>query len=266
MYLILSVLQIRVIQFPFLFFKDKESSPEITSADKTDNKDSEEGSADEKTSTSSFITNETQRNGLTREGSSTEPNKGEQLVHDYMGSIDGVTNHIYEKPPDDYVPFFDETHQREESRLSLKDEVRDNVAEIGDERTPRNTFTQSEEEASQEGPSKDEKLVHDDRSSEDGVSNRIYENTPNEYAPSFIEMQGTDEDNLRLEQRRPSSSSSSNSEMEYVEISEEVPPVINQEEVACVVEDAPSLQGAMPSDSDDTLVSRRTAKVRCYVE
>lgn len=220
-----------------------------------DDNNSEEESADERTSRNSFIPHETQDNGLKREGSTAGLSGGEELVYDRKGSVDGVTNHIYEKPPDEYVPSFEEFQKSDRTRFRFEDEDEDTEVESAGERTPEN---------SPMGSRRGGELVRDDKGSEDGVTNRIYENTPDEYDPSFVEIQGNDaRHNLEeLRSSSSSSSSSSDSEVESVELSKEINPVINQEDVCCVVEGAP-LEGALPLDSDDKPI-RLTPKVRYF--
>lgn len=313
-----------ILKCIFFYSKDNDSLPVDNGPVIPDHEDSEEESADEKTSTNSFIPHETQGNGLTREGSLEGSKRGEELVHDHKGSVDGVTNHVYEKPPDEYVPSqeefqrengvrlsledeqedsrggeklvhdnkgsvdgatnhiyenppdeyapsYDEIHRRDEARLSLEDE--DTAVENTDERSTENSLlphnTQENTELKREGSlegSMSRKDAESELGSIDGITNRIYENAPDEYDPSFVEIPGNDEVRLFLGERRPSSSSSSSSDTEVgsVEFSTEFNPVIDQEDVSCAVGDAP-LEGALPSNSDETPV-RRTAKVRYFVE
>ncbi|KAJ7374969.1 hypothetical protein OS493_001694 [Desmophyllum pertusum] len=248
-----------------IFVNDNDSLPVDNGPVIPDHEESEEESADEKTSTNSFIPHETQGNGLTREGSLEGSKRGEELVHDHKGSVDGVVNHIYEKPPDEYVPSYDEIHRRDEARLNLEDEdtAVENTDEISTENSliPHNTQenTELKREGSLEG-SMSRKDAESELGSIDGITNRIYENAPDEYDPSFVEIPGNDEVRLFLGERHPSSSSSSSSDTEVgsVEFSTEFNPVIDQEDVSCAVGDAP-LEGALPSNSDETPV-RRTAK------
>lgn len=99
--------------------------------------------AEQNTYPDSLATNET------REGFSTVPSND-----DILRSIDGITNHIYEKPPGDYVLLSDKTPQRDEACLNFEEE-----------------------------PSKEHRLVHD-KISNDGVPSHIYENSPSGNSPS----------------------------------------------------------------------------------
>ena len=131
--------------------------------------------------------------------------------------------------------------------------------ESAEERTPD----------SPEGFRRGGELVHDKKVSVEGFTNRLYENTPDKPDPSFVEIRGSDGARLHLEERRSStsssSSSSSDSDVESVELSKEFNPVVNQEEVTCVIEDVP-LEGALPSKSDDPTPLCKTAKVRIVLE
>lgn len=212
-----------------------------------DHEDSKEESAVEITSRNSFIPHEAQE----REGSLDGSKGGEEVELDRKVSIDGIINHIYEKPP---VPSFEEFQRRDDAGPRLQDEDEDTEVESADERTLGN---------SPEGSRRGGELVHDKKISIDGVTNRLYENTPNEFDHSFVEIGDRDKAPLYLEERRSSSSSSSSSDsdVESVELAKEFNPVINQEDVSCVIEDEP-LEGALPSNSDDATAARRTEKVR----
>ena len=128
--------------------------------------------------------------------------------------------------------------------------------ESADERTPENF---------PEGSRRSEELVHNKKVSIDGVANQLYENTPDEFDHSFVAIRKRDEELLHIEERRSSSSSSSSdSEIESVEQSKEFNPVIDQEDVSCVVEHEP-LEGALPSNPDDPTTARTTAEVRLTI-
>jgi len=100
-------------------------------------------------------------------------------------------------------------------------------------------------------------LVHsDDKGSVDGITNHIYENAPDKNDPSFVEIREKDACSS-------SSPSSSDSEVESVELSKEINPVINEEDVCCVVEKATPLEGALLLDLDDKPI-RLTPKVRHF--
>ena len=163
--------------------------------------------------------------------------------------MNGVANHIYEKPPDDYVPSFEEFHKNNRTSARLEDEVVQAKVESTGERTPKN--------ASREFRRSGE-LVHDYKGSIDGVTNHIYQKTPDKYDP-FVEMKGKD---ARRVSSSSSSCSSSDSKVESVELSKEINVVINQEDVTCVVEGAAPLEGALPLDLDDKPI-RLNPKV-CY--
>lgn len=189
----------------------------------------EDESADEATSRNSFIPHETQDNGRQRERSPQGSQRGDELDYDRKISVNGVANHIYEKSPDENVPSFEEFQKNDRTGFRFK-------------------------ENSPKGPRRDGELVHDDKGSVDGATNHIYENAPDKYDPSVVEIREKD---------APSSSSpsSSDSEIESVELSKEINPVINQENVCCVVEGAAPLEGALPLDVDDKPI-RLTPKVR----
>ena len=68
---------------------------------------------------------------------------------------------------------------------------------------------------------------------------------------------------LLLSSSASSSSSSSDSEVESAELSKKIDPVINQEDVRCVVEGAAPLEGALPLDLDDKPI-RLNPKVRYF--
>lgn len=200
----------------------------------------EEESADEKTSRNSFIPHETQDNGLKRVGSPEGSDRVDELENDRKVSVNGVANHIYEKPPDDYVPSFEEFQKSNRTAPRFEEEDVQAKVEIAGERTPENApreFRRSGER------------VHDFKGSVDGVTNGIYENTPDKYDP-FVKIKGKDV--RRLSSSSSSSlSSSSDSEVESVELSTEINSVINQKDVSCVVEGATPLEGALPLDLDD---------------
>lgn len=122
--------------------------------------------------------------------------------------------------------------------------------EGADERTPTN---------SPRGLRRGGELVHDHKGSVDGVTNHIYENAPDKHDPFVKDARH----NLKERRSSSSSSSSSNSEVESIELSKDVNPVINQEEVSCVVERASPLEGALPLNSDDKPI-RLTPKVRYF--
>ena len=211
-----------------------------------DNGPEEEG-ADEKTPRNSFIPHETQDNGLKRVESPEGSDREDELECDRKVSVNGVANHIYEKPPDDYVPSFEEFQKSNRAGPRFEDEdVHAQVKSAG-ERTPENDPS---------GSRRGGVLLHDDKGSVDGVTNSIYQNTSDKYDP-FVEIKGKDA-------RRSSSSSSSSSsvsEVLSVELSREINPVINQEDIGCVLEEAAPLEGALPLDLDDKPF-RLTSKVR----
>jgi len=206
----------------------------------------EEESADETTSRNSFIPHETKYNGLEREGSQRGSDGGEELECDRKVSVNGVANHLYEKPSDEYVPSFEEFQKSDGVRFEEEDE--DAKVEGADERTPTN---------SPRGLRRGGELVHDHKGSVDGVTNHIYENAPDKHDPFVKDARH----NLKERRSSSSSSSSSNSEVESIELSKDVNPVINQEEVSCVVERASPLEGALPLNSDDKPIRLTPKKV-----
>lgn len=195
----------------------------------------EEESPDEKTSRDSFLPHQTKDNGLERVGSTGGSDREDELENDRKVSVNGVANHMYEKPPDDYVPSFEEFQKSNRTSPRLEDEDVQAKVESAGERTPENA---------PRGPRRGGELVHDFKGSVDGITNRIYENTPDKYDP-FVEMKA------RRSSSSSSSSSSSDSEVESVELSKEINPVINQEDVSRVVEGAALLEGALPLDLND---------------
>ena len=212
-------------------------------------KDNEEDSADEKTSRNSFIPHETQVNGLERVGSTEGSDQEDELENDRKVSVNGVANHTYEKPPDDYVPSFEEFQKSHRTAPRFEDEDVQEKVESAGERTPENAPT---------GSRRSGELVHDYKGSVDGVTKHIYQNKPDKYDP-FVEIKGQDA-------RRSSSSSSSSSsdpEVESAKLSEEIDPVINKEDVCCVVEGAAPPEGALPLDLDDKPI-RLNPKVRYF--
>jgi len=189
----------------------------------------EDESADEATSRNSFIPHGTQDNGRQRERSPQGSQRGDELDYDRKISVNGVANHIYEKSPDENVPSFEEFQKSDRTGFRFK-------------------------ENSPKCPRRDGELVHDDKGSVDGATNLIYENAPDKYDPSVAEIREKD---------APSSSSpsSSDSEIESFELSKEINPVINQENVCCVVEGAAPLEGALPLDVDDKPIRLTPKKV-----
>ncbi|XP_058959688.2 uncharacterized protein [Pocillopora verrucosa] len=146
-------------------YDNEKGSPHITCAqEKNTRRDSVEETAEQNTSPNSGTKSE----GLTQGGSTTVPS-----TDDILCSIDGITNHINEKPPGYDVPLFHKT------------------------------------------PDADKIL-------NDGVPSRMYENSPIGNASS-----------------------------------EDIELVITQEDVACVLEDEPPLQGAVHPESNDRI---RTVK------
>ena len=198
----------------------------------------EEESPDEKISRDSFLPHQTKDNGLERVGSTGGSDREDELENDRKVSVNGVANHIYEEPPDDYVPSFEEFQKSNRTSPRLEDEDVQAKVESAGERTP---------EVGPRGSRRGGELVHDFKGSVDGVTNRINENKPDKYDP-FVEMKGKD---ARRSSSSSSSSSSSDSEVESVELSKEINPVINQEDVTCVVEGAALLEGALPLDLND---------------
>ncbi len=103
------------LQFCFISCKENESFQVDNGPAIPDHEDSEEESADKGTSRDSLIPHEAQGNG--REGSLEGSKRGE-------GLIDAVINHIYEKPPNEYAPSFEELSSKDEARLILKTRAR----------------------------------------------------------------------------------------------------------------------------------------------
>lgn len=89
------------------------------------------------------------------------------------GSLDGVINHTYEKPPDNWVLSFEEFQKRDEVRLRLEDESKDTKEDSGDERTPLKT--------PQRGPGEAKCSYMTKNVLVDGFTNDIYEDTPDEF-------------------------------------------------------------------------------------
>ncbi|XP_022786826.1 adhesion G protein-coupled receptor L3-like isoform X1 [Stylophora pistillata] len=130
-----------LLQEKLPLYENKEGSPLITCAqEKITQKDSVVETAEQNTYPDSLVTNDT------RKGSSMVPSND-----DILRSKDGITNHIYEKPPEDYVLLLDKTPQRDQAYLNFEEE-----------------------------PSKE----HGDKISNDGVPSRIYENSLSENSPS----------------------------------------------------------------------------------
>lgn len=217
----------------------------------------EEESADETTSRSSFVPHETKDNGLKREGSQRGSDGGEELECDRKVSVNGVANHLYEKPSDEYVPSFEEFQKSDRTGIRFEEEDEDAKVEGADERTPKN---------SPRGLRRGGELEHDHKGSVDGVTNHIYENAPDKYDPFVKDVRHNLKERRSSSSSSPSSSSSSssNSEVESIELSKDANPVINQEEVSCVVEGTSPLEGALPLNSDDKPI-RLTPKVRYFL-
>jgi len=193
----------------------------------------EEESADEKPSRNSFLPHETQDNGFQRVGSPEGSDREGELDCDLKVSVNEVANHIYEKPPDENGPSFEEFQKSDRPGFRFG-------------------------EIAPKGSRRDGELVHsDDKGSVDGITNHIYENAPDKDDPFFTEIREKDACSSS------SSPSSSDSEVESVELSNEINPVINEEDVCGVVEKATPLEKALPLDLDDKPI-RLTPKVRYF--
>jgi len=189
----------------------------------------EEKSADEKTSRNSFLPHETQDNGLQRVGSPEGLDREDELDCDRKVSVNEVANHVYEKPPDENGPSF--------------------------QKSDRTGFRS--EEIAPKGSRRDGELVHsDDKGLVDGITNHIDENAPDKNDPSFVEIREKDACSS-------SSPSSCDSEVESVELSKEINPMNNEEDVCSVVEKVTPLEGALRVEVDDKPF-RLTPKVRYF--